>query len=208
MKISLHSLKLLLVASTLAIAGGCDDEGGDDDGADTGSSAPGDDGDGADDGDDGADDGGGDGGSACADACATLGGDPACAAMGIDESSCGSLCTSDACAACLGASAECGTDCQSACAGGGDDGADDGGGDSSGGADDGADDGGIPQPECINDGECGISFQCVSCGLNDGEGWCVQTMECSFDEDCGSGGKCGYNVQSGDYRCLPAEYCG
>jgi hypothetical protein len=218
MKTPWHALHLVLLVSAVALAGGCGDGGGGDDGdtggADDGDgdgdggSAPGDDGDGDGDGGDG-------GGAACSDACATLAGDPDCAAMGVDAATCASLCTSDACATCLEASAMCGLDCQTACAGGGDDGADDGaddGVDSSGGgddgADDGADDGGVPEIECINDGECGISFECVSCGLNDGAGWCFQTMECSFDEDCGSGGKCGYNVQSSDYRCLPAANCG
>jgi hypothetical protein len=47
----------------------------------------------------------------------------------------------------------------------------------------------------------------VSCNLTDNEGWCEQSMACTWDEDCGFGGKCGYNVQTSDYRCLPASYC-
>jgi hypothetical protein len=53
----------------------------------------------------------------------------------------------------------------------------------------------------------GISFECVSCNLTDNEGWCEQSMACTWDEDCGFGGKCGYNVETSDYRCLPAAYC-
>ena len=56
--------------------------------------------------------------------------------------------------------------------------------------------------------ECGISFECVACNLNDNEGWCEQSGPCSFDDDCGIDGKCGYNVESAAYRCLPASYCG
>jgi hypothetical protein len=97
----------------------------------------------------------------------------------------------------------------SACAGGDGDGDGDTG-DGDGDTGDGDGDTGnpeVPDKDCVINNDCGLSYECVSCGLTDGEGWCLQSMGCSFDEDCGFGGKCGYNVETADYRCLPAAYC-
>jgi hypothetical protein len=65
----------------------------------------------------------------------------------------------------------------------------------------------VPETECAADGECGVSFECLSCSLTASAGWCVQTMECSFDADCGEGNRCGFRVEDAKYRCLPATYC-
>lgn len=59
----------------------------------------------------------------------------------------------------------------------------------------------------MSDDECGLSFECLSCTLVSEGGWCEQTMPCSFDEDCGIDGKCGYNLASSEYRYLPKSYC-
>lgn len=198
MKTTWHSLCIGLVAAIMLCSGGCTGDDGDDTGAESGAkgssaSATGE--------DDGDPDGGGQG---CADACAALADDAQCGMVGFDEGVCTDACSSDACAACLAASEACGNDCDAMCGGGGSgDGSDDDA-DSGEASDDGPS---VPSPECVSDDECGVSFECLSCRLTDGEGWCFQTEECSFDADCGSGGKCGYNVESGEYRCMEAEYC-
>jgi hypothetical protein len=179
------------MAALVALGIGCqDDGGGDDANGDTGadSNGPGDDGDG--DGDDG--------GKSCVDACETLVEDPQCA---LDQSECVASCNGDACATCLSQSGDCGGECVDVCSGGDD-------GDPDTGNDDSSDDGNIPEPQCVMEGECGLGQECIACGLTDNEGWCVSAEECIDDDDCGIDGKCGYNVESGDYRCLPAAYCG
>jgi hypothetical protein len=138
----------------------------------------------------------------CEDACLNL------ESCGFPVDECLAFCGADACAECLASSDSCGQDCVDACAGGPGDGdgdpTGDGDGDPSG---DGDGDGDVPPTECVINADCGISFECVACNLNDNEGWCEQSMACTWDEDCGFGGKCGYNVETSDYRCLPAEYC-
>jgi hypothetical protein len=197
MKTPWNSFRVCLVAAIVALVGGCQDDGSDDEGGDDGATSNGDgdgDGDDASSNDDGppSADGADDGGAACSDACTMLATDPSC---GFDAASCMESCTEGACAACLAGTTECGADCVDTCSGAAD------GGES-------GDDGNPPAPECVGDDECGLSFECVSCNLTDGQGWCEQTMACSFDADCGLGGKCGYSVVSGEYRCLPAENCG
>jgi hypothetical protein len=78
---------------------------------------------------------------------------------------------------------------------------------SAGDGDGDGDDDSVPKKECRKDDDCGISFECVSCVLTDTEGWCKQTEACKYDTDCDIGESCGYNVESGMYRCLPAKYC-
>lgn len=63
-----------------------------------------------------------------------------------------------------------------------------------------------PKTNCTSDKDCGISQECVACGLNDTAGWCSFKKECMFDDDCAPD-KCGYNVVTSDYRCLPKMYC-
>lgn len=126
----------------------------------------------------------------CDHACAVL------ASCGIPTDECMSFCVSGPCAECLASSEQCGQDCADACTGGDDGPPGDGDGDSD-----------VPDKECVINDDCGIASECVSCELNDSEGWCEISEECEFDEDCGFGGKCGYNVETADYRCLPAEYC-
>lgn len=63
-----------------------------------------------------------------------------------------------------------------------------------------------PKTECMDDHDCGISQECVACGLTDSAGWCAFKKECMFDDDCAPD-KCGYNVVTSDYRCLPKMYC-
>jgi hypothetical protein len=111
-------------------------------------------------------------------------------------------CDQDACLACFTKNG--GADCADECKGCEDD-ANGGAGSGSGGST--AETTGGKQPTCANDHECGISFECLACGLNDTKGWCFQTKSCTFDGDCGSGNKCGYNVVSSEYRCLPADTC-
>jgi hypothetical protein len=131
-------------------------------------------------------------------------GDGACANLescGVPSNECLMLCIDDDCATCLADSESCGEDCLQACAPVTDD-----GNDEADTTDDGSDTG-VPETECVLNDECGISFECVACNLTDNEGWCFQSMECSFDDDCGIDGKCGYNVETSDYRCLPADHC-
>lgn len=142
-----------------------------------------------------------DGSEACDGACANL------ESCGFPVAECLSFCTSGACGECLASSSSCGQDCLDACAGGDGDGDGDSG-DGDGDSGDGDGDGDVPAKDCVINDDCGISFECVACNLNDNEGWCEQTMACTWDEDCGFGGKCGYNVETADYRCLPAAYCG
>jgi hypothetical protein len=138
------------------------------------------------------------GAEACDGACVNL------EACGFPVDECLAFCTSGACGECLASSDSCGQDCVDACAGGGDGDGDPGDGD---GDPSGDGDGDVPPKDCVINNDCGISFECVSCNLTDGEGWCEQSMECTWDEDCGFGGKCGYNVETSAYRCLPASYC-
>jgi hypothetical protein len=136
----------------------------------------------------------------CDEACINL------MACGFPVDECLSFCSIGPCGECLASSDSCGQDCANACAGDGD--GDGDGGDGDGDAGDGDGDGDpIPPKNCVINDDCGLSFECVSCNLTDGEGWCEQSMDCTWDEDCGFGGKCGYNVETADYRCLPASYC-
>jgi hypothetical protein len=118
-------------------------------------------------------------------------------------------CDDQACLACFNSGG--GADCADECKGCEDDG-NGGGGNGSAGNDSGsggsnAEMTGGKQPECASDDDCGISFECLACGLTDSQGWCFQTKACKFDGDCGVGNKCGYNVKSSEYRCLPADTC-
>jgi hypothetical protein len=191
----IHVTGLFSVTALLALAGACD-SGGDEGDADEAGDGDGDNGDG--DGDGNTDNAeSGDGSSeACEGACANL------ESCGLPTSECLMICFADECATCLANSNSCGEDCLEACAPVTDTG--DGDGDTTG---DGDGDTGVPETECVLNTECGISFECVACGLTDNEGWCVQSSECSFDDDCGIDGKCGYNVETSDYRCLPESYC-
>jgi hypothetical protein len=118
----------------------------------------------------------------------------------------GTSCDMNACMQCVVGGG--GASCAQACGG-----CDDGSGASGSGAAGGGDAGNggsgsnVPKPECIMDDECGISFECLACNLNDAQGWCFQTKECNSDSDCGIDGKCGYNVASSAWRCLPADHC-
>jgi hypothetical protein len=112
-------------------------------------------------------------------------------------------CDEQGCLACFNASTSEGADCMAACKGCDDDSGDDNGGGSGGS---GSDTGG-KQPDCTMDHDCGISLECVACGLTDTQGFCEFTKPCKFDEDCGVDQKCGYNVVSSEYRCLPASDC-
>jgi hypothetical protein len=63
-----------------------------------------------------------------------------------------------------------------------------------------------PKTNCMSVHDCGISQECIACGLTDTAGWCSFKKECMFDSDCAPD-KCGYNVETSEYRCLPATYC-
>lgn len=202
-----HTFSLLGFTAALGLASACvtietGDGGGDDNSDETGNSSGNNNNDsGNNDGNN--NDGNDDSSDLCADACDVL------ASCGFPVGECLEFCVSGPCAACLADSDQCGQDCANACTAPGDGDGDptgDGDGDDDPTAGDGDGDQ-VPPKECVINNDCGLSFECVSCNLNDSEGWCEQSMDCSFDEDCGFGGKCGYNVQTADWRCLPAAYC-
>lgn len=187
---------MMLLSSLLAVATACDGDDGDDnassgetggDSGNTNSSTTNTSGGNTD-----------EGGEACQEACVNL------ESCGFSVNECLGICTTNACGECLASSGSCGEDCVDACAPV--DPTGDGDGDPTGDGD-GDGDTSPPDKECVINDDCGLSYECVSCNLTDNEGWCEQTMECTWDEDCGFGGKCGYNVETADYRCLPAEYC-
>lgn len=108
----------------------------------------------------------------------------------------GQQCDEQACITCFdGGDEDCADECR---------GCDDG--ESGGGGTSGAGSSG-PQPECATEHDCGISQECVSCELTAHEGFCVFSEECHFDDDCGAGNKCGYNVETSEYRCIPSAKC-
>lgn len=203
-----HTFSLLGFTAALGLASACvtienpDESGGDDNADETGNNDGNNDSSNNDSNNDSNDDGNDDSADICEDACGVL------ESCGFPTAECLDFCVSGACAECLAASDQCGEDCVNACSEppGDGDGDDDPTGDGDG-EESGDGDGDVPPKECVINNDCGISFECVSCELNDAEGWCEQTMECDFDEDCGFGGKCGYNVETAAWRCLPAEYC-
>jgi hypothetical protein len=185
-----------LAVSTLVRCGDDDDDGGggssgtSDEASDTG-----------DDGEDGSGDGDGDdGGADCAQACEQL------SECGVPTPDCLMLCGAggDACASCLAGSSMCGEDCLAACEGGNESGETGETSDTSDTSDTG-DEG--PDPDCTTENECGLGQECVACNLSATEGWCEFSDACDFDEDCGSGRVCGYNVETSEYRCISADYC-